>query len=124
MKIIVTLTALSNEQVKFLSQLGQFRDDQAWEAHCDPEEFTDAVDLLKRAGVDDMLPEMFRAADTAAGRVYVRFAEPAPERVLCMAWSLLRYRTNAARAFAEAVRAQVARQSGNASRAAGRQGQD
>jgi hypothetical protein len=31
-----------------------------------------------------------------------------------MAWSLLRYRTNAARAFAEAVRAEAARQNGNA----------
>jgi DNA-binding transcriptional LysR family regulator len=71
-----------------------------------------------------VLPEMFRAADTGAGRVYVRFAEPAPERVLCMAWSLLRYRTNAARAFAEAVRAEVVRQRGNASRAGGRQQQD
>jgi LysR family transcriptional regulator, hydrogen peroxide-inducible genes activator len=61
-----------------------------------------------------VLPEMFRAADAAADRVYVRFAAPAPERELCIAWSLLRYRTNAARAFAEAVRAEVARQEGNA----------
>jgi LysR family hydrogen peroxide-inducible transcriptional activator len=62
-----------------------------------------------------VLPEMFRAADAAADRVYVRFAPPTPQRELCMAWSLLRYRTNAARAFAEAVRAEVARQNGDAS---------
>jgi LysR family hydrogen peroxide-inducible transcriptional activator len=55
-----------------------------------------------------VLPGMFRAADAAVDRVYVQFAAPAPERELCMAWSLLRYRTNAARAFAEAVRAEVA----------------
>jgi LysR family hydrogen peroxide-inducible transcriptional activator len=61
-----------------------------------------------------VLPEMFRAADAAADRVYVRFAPPTPERELCMAWSLLRYRTNAARAFAETVRAEVARQNGDA----------
>lgn len=54
-----------------------------------------------------VLPEMFRAADAAVDRVYVPFAAPAPERELCMAWSLLRYRTNAARAFAEAVRTQL-----------------
>jgi DNA-binding transcriptional LysR family regulator len=61
-----------------------------------------------------VLPERFRAADAAADQVYVRFAAPAPERELCMAWSLLRYRTNAARAFVEAVRAKVARQNGKA----------
>jgi LysR family hydrogen peroxide-inducible transcriptional activator len=59
-----------------------------------------------------VLPEMFRAADAAGDRVYVPFAAPAPKRELCMAWSLLRYRTNAARAFAEAVRAQLGRQNG------------
>jgi LysR family hydrogen peroxide-inducible transcriptional activator len=62
-----------------------------------------------------VLPEMFRAADAAEDRVYVPFAPPAPERALCMAWSLLRYRTNAARAFAEAVRAEVARRHAKAS---------
>jgi LysR family hydrogen peroxide-inducible transcriptional activator len=61
-----------------------------------------------------VLPEMFRAADAATDRVYVRFAAPAPERELCMAWSLLRYRSNAARAFAEAVRAEAARRPGHA----------
>jgi hypothetical protein len=55
MKITVNLTTLSGEQVNFLSHLGQFRDDRTWEAHCDPEKFTEAVDLLKRARVDDLL---------------------------------------------------------------------
>jgi LysR family transcriptional regulator, hydrogen peroxide-inducible genes activator len=73
------------------------------------------IAMMVSAGLGvSVLPEMFRVADAAADRAYVRFAAPAPERELCMAWSLLRYRTNAARAFAEAVRAEVARQEGNA----------
>jgi LysR family hydrogen peroxide-inducible transcriptional activator len=62
-----------------------------------------------------VLPEMFRAADAAADRVYVRFAAPVPKRELCMAWNLLRYRTNAARAFADAIRAEVANSTAKAS---------
>jgi hypothetical protein len=58
---------------------------------------------------------MFRAADAATDRVYIRFAAPAPQRELCMAWSLLRNRTNAARTFSETVRAEVDRRNGNAS---------
>jgi hypothetical protein len=54
MKITVNTTALNNEQVKFLSQLGEFRDDQTWEAGCAPEEFLEAIDLLKRAGIEDV----------------------------------------------------------------------
>jgi hypothetical protein len=54
MKIIVNVTDLTCEQVKFLSQLGAFRDDQTWEASCDPEEFHEAVELLRKAGVDDL----------------------------------------------------------------------
>ena len=34
MKITVNLADLTSEQVKFLSQLGMFRDEQTWEA-CD-----------------------------------------------------------------------------------------
>jgi hypothetical protein len=30
-----------------------FRDEQTWEAVCDPDEFHEAVDLLKRAGIED-----------------------------------------------------------------------
>ena len=74
------------------------------------------IAMMVSAGLGvSVLPEMFRAVDVAADRVYVRFAPPAPERELCMAWSLLRYRTNAARAFAQMVRAEIARQHGKTS---------
>jgi DNA-binding transcriptional LysR family regulator len=46
-----------------------------------------------------IVPEMFRAADKRAGRVYLPFAPPRPTRDLCIARSAFRYRTNAARAF-------------------------
>jgi hypothetical protein len=39
MKITVGLAALTSEPAKFLSQRGQFWDDQTWESHGDPEEF-------------------------------------------------------------------------------------
>jgi LysR family hydrogen peroxide-inducible transcriptional activator len=55
-----------------------------------------------------IVPEMFRVADRASDRVCVPFREAAPWRDLCLAWSVLRYRTNAARAFGELVRATVA----------------
>jgi LysR family transcriptional regulator, hydrogen peroxide-inducible genes activator len=54
-----------------------------------------------------MVPAVFRAADQAPDRVCVAFAEPVPRRDLCLAWSVLRYRTNAARAFGAIVRATV-----------------
>jgi hypothetical protein len=54
MKITLNIAHLTSEQVKFLSQLGEFRDDQTWEAACDPDEFQEAVGLLKRAAVDDL----------------------------------------------------------------------
>jgi hypothetical protein len=54
MKIRVNTANLTSEQVKFLTQLGEFRDEQTWEAECDPDEFQEAVKLLKRAGVDDV----------------------------------------------------------------------
>jgi hypothetical protein len=54
MKITVNLADLTNEQVKFLSQLGQFRGERTWEAGCDPDEFHEAMDLLKRAGIEDV----------------------------------------------------------------------
>jgi LysR family hydrogen peroxide-inducible transcriptional activator len=70
------------------------------------------VAMIVSAGLGvSVLPDMFRAAAVAPGCVYLPFAAPAPERPLCMAWSLLRYRTNAARAFAEAVRTEVVRRS-------------
>ena len=58
MKIAVNLADLTSEQVKCLSQLGEFKGERTWEAHCDPDEFEEAVDLLKRAGVDDWLVQV------------------------------------------------------------------
>ena len=55
-----------------------------------------------------MVPAMFRDADGASDRVYLRFAGPPPSRDLCLAWNLRRYRTNAARALAETVRSLLA----------------
>jgi LysR family hydrogen peroxide-inducible transcriptional activator len=55
-----------------------------------------------------MVPAMLRAADMASDRVYLPFAKPQPSRDLCIAWSLRRYRTNAARALAETVRSLLA----------------
>jgi len=54
MKITVNTANLNNEQMKFLSQLGEFRDDETWVAGCDPDEFQEALDLLKRAGIEDV----------------------------------------------------------------------
>jgi len=54
-----------------------------------------------------MVPAVFRAADQTPDRVCVAFDDPVPRRDLCLAWSVLRYRTNAARAFGEIVRATV-----------------
>ena len=53
MKITVKLDDLNNEQMKFLSQLGEFRD-TTWVGGCDPDEFEEAMDWLKRAGIDDV----------------------------------------------------------------------
>ena len=47
MRITVNTTYLASEQVKCLSQLGEFRDERTWEAGCDPDDFEEAVDLLK-----------------------------------------------------------------------------
>ena len=54
MRITVNTTYLTSEQVQSLSQLGQFRGERTWEAHCDPNEFEEAVDLLKWTGIDDV----------------------------------------------------------------------
>jgi hypothetical protein len=54
MKITVNLAHLTNEQVKCLSQLGEFIGDHTWEAGCDPDEFQEALGLLKRAGIEDV----------------------------------------------------------------------
>jgi hypothetical protein len=57
MKITVNTTTLNNEQMKFLSQLGEFRDGETWHSGCDPEEFDEAMELLKWAGIDDVFVE-------------------------------------------------------------------
>jgi hypothetical protein len=54
MKITVNLADLTNEQVKCLSQLGEFRGERTWEAACDPDEFQEALGLLRRAGIEDV----------------------------------------------------------------------
>jgi hypothetical protein len=54
MRITVNTTYLSSEQIKCLLQLGEFRGEGTWEAGCDPDEFEEAVDLLKRAGIEDV----------------------------------------------------------------------
>ena len=54
MKITVNLADLTNEQAKFLSQLGEFRGERTWEAACDPDEFQEALGLLRRAGIEDV----------------------------------------------------------------------
>jgi hypothetical protein len=57
MKITVKTDALNNEQVKFMSQLGEFRDDQTWQGGCDPDEFDEAMDWLTWAGITDLFVE-------------------------------------------------------------------
>jgi hypothetical protein len=54
MKITVNTINLTCDQIKFLSQLGGFLDNETWEVGCDPDEFEEAMDLLKRAGIDDL----------------------------------------------------------------------
>jgi len=51
-----------------------------------------------------IVPDMMRAADRSRSRVYIPFARARPERDVCLLWSLLRFRTNAARAFGALVR--------------------
>src|ERR1051325_4319617 len=57
MTITINLDTLTPEQVKFLSQLGMFQGEATWKATCEPEEFDEAVELLKRAGIDDVFVE-------------------------------------------------------------------
>ncbi|MHC4550466.1 MAG: LysR family transcriptional regulator [Planctomycetota bacterium] len=55
-----------------------------------------------------VVPDMMRAADRGKSRVYLPFAGRQPKREICVVWSLLRYRTNAARAFERLVRERLA----------------
>ncbi len=57
MRITVNTDPLNSEQMKFLSQLGEFRDGHFWESGCDPEEFDEAGDWLKRAGIPGVIFE-------------------------------------------------------------------
>ena len=54
MRITINLASLTNEQVKFLSQLGMFCDDLTWESEFEPEDLQEVIDLLKNAGVCDL----------------------------------------------------------------------
>ena len=59
MKITVKTTTLTNEQMKFLSQLGEFRgdNDETWVGGCDADEFEEAMEWLKWAGIEDVFVE-------------------------------------------------------------------
>lgn len=54
-----------------------------------------------------VVPEMMCRADRWAGCAVRPLAGESPSRDLCVAWSLLRYRTNAARAFDQLLRASL-----------------
>jgi LysR family hydrogen peroxide-inducible transcriptional activator len=54
-------------------------------------------------------PTMMKARDAGAGRVYRPFASDPPSRAICIAWSVFRYRTNAARAFVKVLKDWMAR---------------
>jgi LysR family hydrogen peroxide-inducible transcriptional activator len=51
-----------------------------------------------------VVPAMMEAHDAGKQRVYRPFAEAPPERELCLATALMRYRSNAARAFIATVK--------------------
>jgi LysR family hydrogen peroxide-inducible transcriptional activator len=51
-----------------------------------------------------VVPTMMKSHDAGAGRVYRPFASDPPDRAICVAWSLFRYRTNAARAFVKVLK--------------------
>jgi LysR family hydrogen peroxide-inducible transcriptional activator len=54
-------------------------------------------------------PTMMKIRDAGAGRVYRPFASDPPSRAICVAWSVFRYRTNAARAFVKMVKERIGR---------------
>jgi len=43
-----------------------FQGYQTWEGHCEPDEFQKAIDLLKRAGIDDVLVQFGGQPDSTA----------------------------------------------------------
>ena len=71
--------------------------------------FTIAAMVSAGLGVS-VVPHLMAEGDFTAGRcAYVRFAKDPPKRDITAAWSLLRYRTNAARAFVDLLRAELRR---------------
>ena len=55
MRITINLDSITNEQLKFLSQLGMFLDDdRTWESHCESEELPKAINALKGAGINEL----------------------------------------------------------------------
>jgi len=54
MRITVNLAPLNNEQVKFLTPLGMFCDDDTWETDFEAEDLQEVIDLLKNAGICDL----------------------------------------------------------------------
>jgi hypothetical protein len=54
MKITVNMNVLTQPQVKFLSQLGEFRDDGMWEGECAEDDLGEVVAWLKRGMIDDL----------------------------------------------------------------------
>ncbi len=56
-----------------------------------------------------IVPTMMQACDAGSGRIYRPFASDPPTRAICVAWSVFRYRTNAARAFVKALKERMAR---------------
>jgi len=65
-------------------------------------------------------PAMMQAQDRSKHRVYRPFASAPPARDLCLATALLRYRTNAARAFMAITKEVLAEQLASAGTRGGR----
>jgi hypothetical protein len=58
MKISVNITSLNHEQVKCLTQLGMFTDDQTWESYCEPADIQEVLDLLVQAGITKLFLQL------------------------------------------------------------------
>jgi hypothetical protein len=69
MKLTVNTATLSNEQMKFLSQLGEFRGDknERWVAGCSSEELAEAMGWLNWAGIHDVFVEFFPYSPSQPG---------------------------------------------------------
>lgn len=63
------------------------------------------IAAMVRAGLGvSIVPQMMRDRDSDQRDVYLPFADHPPARDICVAWSLLRYRTNASRRLVELLR--------------------